>query len=69
MILNRTGVLLCNLTIFFVQWRTKEFFQEGSGVSTNLVEDRGLREWGSGGGSPLFGGFTQFAKEWNLYSD
>jgi len=26
------------------------------GVSTNSVEDRGQREWGSGGGSPLVRG-------------
>jgi len=28
----------------------------GGGVSTNSVEDRGERERGSGGGSPLVGG-------------
>jgi hypothetical protein len=33
------------------------------GGSTNSVEDRGQREWGSGGGSPLFRCSTQFAKE------
>jgi hypothetical protein len=31
--------------------------------STNLVEDRGQREWGSGGSSPLVSGSTQFANE------
>ena len=31
------------------QWRTQEFFSGGG--STNLVEDRGQRERGSGGGS------------------
>jgi hypothetical protein len=36
-------------------------FFEGS--STNSVEDRGQREWGSGGGSPLVRGSTQFANE------
>ena len=35
------------------QWRTQEFF---SGGSTNSVEDRGERERGSGGGSPLVRG-------------
>jgi hypothetical protein len=30
------------------------------GGSTNSVEDRGHREWGSGGGSPLVRGFAQF---------
>ena len=34
------------------QWRTQDFF--GGGGSTNSVEDRGQRERGSGGGSPLF---------------
>jgi hypothetical protein len=28
----------------------------GGGVSTNSVEDRGQRERGSGGGSPIIGG-------------
>jgi len=28
----------------------------GGGGSTNSVEDRGQREWGSGGGSPLVRG-------------
>ena len=37
------------------QWRTQEFFFWGGG-STNSVEDRGEREWGSGGGSPLVRG-------------
>ena len=32
-------------------------FVPGGGVSTNSVEDRGQRERGSGGGSPLVGGF------------
>jgi hypothetical protein len=63
------------------QWRTQEFFSEGGftpgifflagggGMSTNSVEDRGQREWGSGGGSPLVRGSTQFSNEWNPYSD
>ena len=34
------------------QWRTQEFCSRGGG-STNSVEDRGQRELGSGGGSPL----------------
>jgi hypothetical protein len=33
------------------------------GGSTNSVEDRGKREWGSGGGSPLVRDYTQFANE------
>jgi hypothetical protein len=32
-----------------------------SGRSTNSVEDRGQREWESGGSSPLVRGFAQFA--------
>jgi hypothetical protein len=39
------------------------------GCSTNSAEDRGQREWGSGGGSPLVRGFTQFVNERNPYSD
>ena len=38
------------------QWRTQEFFSGGGGCSTNSVEDRGQREWGSGGGSLLVRG-------------
>jgi hypothetical protein len=39
------------------------------GCSTNSVEDRWQREWGSGGVSPLVRGPTHFANEWNPYSD
>jgi hypothetical protein len=39
------------------------------GGSTNSAEDRGQREWGSGGGSPLARGFNQFVNERNPYSD
>jgi hypothetical protein len=52
------------------QWCAQEFFWGGvtpeiffGGNSTNSVEDRGQREWGSGGGSPLVRGYTQFANE------
>ena len=38
----------------FGQWCTQEFFSGGG--STNSVEDRGQRERGSGGGSPLVSG-------------
>jgi hypothetical protein len=41
----------------------------GRGGTTNSVEDRGQREWGSRGGSPLVRGSTQFVNEWNPYSD
>jgi hypothetical protein len=34
----------------------RNFFGGVGGGSTNLVEDRGQREWGSGGGSPLVRG-------------
>ena len=39
-----------------IQWRTQEFCSGWGGGSTNSVEDRGQRERGSGGGSPLFRG-------------
>jgi hypothetical protein len=39
---------------------TTNFF---SGDSTNAVEDRRQREQGSGGGSPLVRGSTQFSNE------
>jgi hypothetical protein len=41
------------------------------GGSTNSLEDRGQRERGSGGRSPIVRGYTQFefANEWNPYSD
>jgi hypothetical protein len=35
----------------------------GAGGSTNSVDDREQRERGSGGGSPLVRGSTQFANE------
>jgi hypothetical protein len=43
------------------QWRTQEFCSGGG--STNSVEDRGQRERGSEGGSPLVRGSAQFANE------
>jgi hypothetical protein len=45
------------------QWRTQEFCSEGGGALTNSVEDRGQREQGSGGGSPLVIGSAQFTNE------
>jgi hypothetical protein len=47
------------LVLHPTQWRTQEFCSEGG--STNSVEDRGQREWGSGGNSPLVRGSAQFA--------
>jgi hypothetical protein len=47
--------------MYYLQWRTKEFFVVLS--STNSVEDRGKREWGSGGGNPLAGGSAHFSNE------
>jgi hypothetical protein len=35
----------------------------GGGCSANIVEDRGQRERGSGGGSPLVRGSAKFANE------
>jgi hypothetical protein len=47
--------------IFFTGgFNTRNLFWWGS---TNSVEDRGQREWGAGGRSPLFRGSTQFANE------
>jgi len=41
------------LPIFLIQWRTQEFC---SGGSTNSFQDRGQKERGSGGGSPVVRG-------------
>jgi hypothetical protein len=41
---------------------TQKFY---SGGSTNSVDDRGHKEWGTGGGSPLIRGSTEFSNEWN----
>jgi len=43
------------------QWRAHEFCSVG--VSTNSVEDRGQRKWGSGGGSPLVRGSERFWRQ------
>jgi hypothetical protein len=48
------------------QWRTQEFSRERGGEeggSTNSIEDRGHKEWRSGGGSPLVRGYAQFENE------
>jgi hypothetical protein len=56
-------------TLFFIVHATsgvpRNFFGGAGrgGGSTNSVEDRRQREWGSGGCSPLVRGFTQFANE------
>ena len=39
-----------------IQWRTQKFCSGRGEGSTNSVEDRGQRERGSGGGSPLVRG-------------
>jgi hypothetical protein len=44
------------------------FFRGFSRGSTSSVEDRGQRERGSGGGSPLVRCSIQFANQWNPYS-
>ena len=44
---------LVSLVCLVYQWRTQELC---SGGSTNSVEDRGQREQGYGGGSPLVRG-------------
>jgi hypothetical protein len=49
----------------YKQWLTQEFCSGGEGGSTNSVEDRGQRERGSGGSSPLVsgsGGSCNFVK-------
>jgi hypothetical protein len=56
------GPATCNICPH--QWRTQEFFSGGG--STNSVEDRGQRERGYGGGSPLVrgsGGNCNFVQE------
>ena len=55
--LNFTGRQHSNFdtsNVCVLQWRTQEFCSGGG--STNSVEDRGQRGWGSGGGSPLVRG-------------
>jgi hypothetical protein len=56
------NVCLCVYESVFVQWRTQDFFFHVR-ASTNSVEDRGQREWGSGDGSPLVRGSTQFVND------
>jgi hypothetical protein len=53
----------------FFRWVLHNVFFLGWGGSTNVVAEKGQREWGSWGGSPLVRGSTQFANEWNPYSD
>jgi hypothetical protein len=54
----------------FIQYTiTRRFLLPETGNSTNSAEDRGQREWGSGGSSPLVRGFTQFVNEQNPLSD
>jgi hypothetical protein len=47
-----TGEWVSGVPRYFFGWGSK-----------NSVEDRGQREWGSGSGSPLVSGSTQFANE------
>jgi hypothetical protein len=57
-----TGIGAVAYPGIFSGWGLRqEFF--GGGCSTNSVEDSGQRERGSGGGSPLVRGSTQFANE------
>jgi hypothetical protein len=55
--------------IFFSEGGYANNFFGVEGGSANSVEDRGQRERGSGGGSPLIRGSTQFAHEQHPYSD
>jgi hypothetical protein len=57
---TRTAVGMQRNVHPWYQWRTQEFCSGGGG-STNSVEDRGHRERGSWGGSPLVRGSAQFA--------
>jgi hypothetical protein len=59
---DRSHLLMCcssKLNSWTIQWRTQDFFRGGS---TNSFEDRGQRELGSGGGSPLVRGFHSIWK-------
>jgi hypothetical protein len=47
----------------FVRRGGSTLFGGGGGVSTKTVKDRGHRQRGSGGGSPLVRGSAQFANE------
>jgi hypothetical protein len=49
------------------QWHTQKFCLWGEG-STNSVANKGQRERGSGGSSPLVRGSAQFVNKWNRYS-
>ena len=63
-----TVMLLCMQTASGVPRN----FVRGAGGSTNSVEDRGLRERGSGGGSPLVrgsGGSCNLVQEISLHSN
>jgi hypothetical protein len=56
-----TGSGIHRKFFFFGGGVTPGIFFFGGGGSTNSGEDRGQREWGSGGSSPLVRGSTQFA--------
>jgi len=64
-LLVKVGLRQCG-ALRSVQWRIQEFCSGGGAGSTNSVEDRGQRERGSGGGSPLVrgsGGSCNLIKE------
>jgi hypothetical protein len=73
-------IYMCTYIYIVTSWwwaTSKPETCRGSGVPRNFfgrwgfknsVEHRGQRERGSGGGSPLVRGSTQFANEWNPYS-
>ena len=50
----KNWLLVSNVTLFMCSGVPRKFVWVGG--STNSVEDRGQREWGSGGGSPLVRG-------------
>ena len=65
-VFKKNSDVLCQKKYSRRQWRTQEFFFRWGGASTNSVEDRGQRERGSGGGSPLVRGS---GRSWNVVQE
>ena len=67
--LHEIEILIGCVLIMRDQWRTQEFCS-GRGGSINSVEDRGQRQRGSGGGSPLVmgsGGSCNLVQEFSFH--
>jgi hypothetical protein len=60
---GESGFENCCLLHVMVFGQVAVYSHFGGGGFINSVEDRGQREWGSGGGSLLVRGSTQFANE------